>query len=117
MSTDWTLAKGDIVLITFPFTDLSGQKVRPALVIGQPDSDDILLAFITSRLNTNNPELELLLEPSNPEFLASGLKVASLIRLSKVATLDRMLVRRRLGSIGPETQQSVDHALLLQRHL
>ncbi len=43
------LKRGDIVLVPFPFTDLSSQKVRPAVVLTPaPESSDILIAFISS---------------------------------------------------------------------
>jgi mRNA interferase MazF len=43
------MTKGDIVLITFPFTDLSGTKLRPAIVLFQNDTD-VTVCFITSKL-------------------------------------------------------------------
>ncbi len=41
--------KGEIILITFPFTDLSGSKLRPALVLAA-DKEDVTVAFITTNL-------------------------------------------------------------------
>jgi mRNA interferase MazF len=49
--------------------------------------------------------------PSDAEFRGTGLKVASAVRLDKLATLHRNLVRRRLGAIGPAIQRRVDDAL------
>ncbi len=47
--TPLILQRGDIVLVPFPFTDLSGQKLRPAVIISpDPVGEDILLAFISS---------------------------------------------------------------------
>jgi len=45
--------KGEIILITFPFTDLSGRKLRPALVLAA-DRDDVTMAFITTNLQQLN---------------------------------------------------------------
>jgi mRNA interferase MazF len=47
--TSLRLRRGDIVLVPFPFTDLTGQKVRPALVISpDPPGEDVMVAFISS---------------------------------------------------------------------
>lgn len=105
------LRRNDVVLVSFPFTDLSTEKLRPALVVGRPFVDDVVLAFVTSRADAAFPEAECVLPPSDPEFRTTGLKVASRIRLNKLATLHRTLVRRRLGRIGPHTRRGVDRAL------
>lgn len=52
-----------------------------------------------------------LIDQNDPESSATGLKVASVIRLDKIATLHRDLVRRRLGSIGPAGQRTVSACL------
>jgi mRNA interferase MazF len=99
------------VLVTFPFTDLSGQKLRPAVIVGRPSGDDYSFAFISSRVGSIDPPAEHRLELTDPEFAATGLKAASLIRLNKIATLHRRLVQRRIGRLGPRTGQAVAGAL------
>jgi mRNA interferase MazF len=88
------MKQGELILIPFPFTDLSGSKVRPALVLAVT-SLDVTLAFITTQLQWQEPT-DLLLVP-NP---VNGLKKQSLIRLSKLATLDRQLAQGRLGEVS-----------------
>lgn len=105
------LRRDDVVLVSFPFTDLSGQKLRPALVVGRPLGDDVVLAFITSRGEAVVPQAEHVLTPGDPEFASTGLKVTSRLRVNKLATLHRALVRRRLGHIGPRTRRAADRAL------
>jgi len=100
-----------VVLVSFPFTDLSGQKLRPALIVGRPLGDDIVLSFVTSRSDIGAAGAEHLLEPSDPEFVSTGLKIASRVRLQRLATLHRSLIRRRLGRIGPRTRRAVNRAL------
>lgn len=107
MSLGRPLTRGDLVLIQFPFTDLSAQKLRPALVVGRVSGDDVIVAFISSRMSSTDPGAEQALAPSDAEFGTTGLKTASLIRLNKLATLHRGLVRRRIGRIGPATQRAV----------
>jgi len=100
------MIKGDIVLIPFPFTDLSGSKNRPALVLVSGESD-IILAFISTRLKWKE-DTDILLEPS----IANGLKSESIIRLSKLATLDKDLALGRLGTIEDTTLKKVNKNLI-----
>jgi mRNA interferase MazF len=77
--------KGEIILITFPFTDLSGSKLRPALVLAA-DKEDITVAFITTNLQQVN-NTDMLLRKSS----INGLKKDSLVKMNKIATLDHGL--------------------------
>ena len=86
---------GSIVLTRFPFTDLSGDKLRPALVVSR-DSDrrsDVVLAFITSRPLAATTRDALSIVPS----AANGLKVPSLVRFDKIATLEKSIIAGKLG--------------------
>lgn len=111
MSAKPALARGDLVLVTFPFTDLSAQKLRPALIVGRVSGDDLILAFITSQVAIVDQAAEYLFAPTAPEFAVTGLKGPSLVRLNKLVTLHRSLVRRRLGRIGPQTALAIAHRL------
>lgn len=109
-----SLQRGDIVLVTFPFTDLSGSKKRPAVVLQTetPRSIDTILAFISSVLPKTPGKNEIVLLPTQRDFATTGLKVPSVIRLDKLATIDRRLVVRKLGSLTPKLFHQVDGALL-----
>lgn len=87
------MAKGDIILITFPFTDLSDKKLRPAVVLAETEHD-VTVAFITSQLSWEEIT-DIKIEPST----FNGLKSRSIIRLSKIATLDLNLVKGVLGKL------------------
>jgi mRNA interferase MazF len=87
------MAKGDVVLITFPFTDLSGSKLRPAVVLAST-SLDLTVCFITTQIQWQEPS-DVLLLPN----LTNGLRKQSLIRTSKIATLDRALAKGLLGRL------------------
>lgn len=87
------MVKGDIVLIIFPFTDLSGTKLRPAIILAETESD-ITVCFITSQLEWMDKS-DILLHPSSE----NGLKKQSLIRVAKIATLDKSLAKGLLGKL------------------
>ena len=86
---------GSIVLTHFPFTDPSGSKVRPALVISRDNSrrPDVVLAFITSQPHANNPDA-LAIEPSP----ANGLKLRSAVRFDKIVTLEARVIVGKIGN-------------------
>ena len=94
--------KGDIVLIPFPFTDLSGTKNRPALILTGGE-DDITVSFITTQLKWGE-EYDLKIDPTQ----INGLKRTSLIRLSKLATIDKDLVIGKLGNLSKDELIAVD---------
>lgn len=89
------MAKGDIVLIIFPFTDLSGHKLRPAVVLIDTE-DDITVCFITTQTQWQE-QTDLMLSPNS----SNRLKKVSLIRTSKIATLDRSLSKGVIGHLTP----------------
>ncbi len=100
------MKKGDVVLIPFPFTDLSGIKNRPALILSVSNID-IIVAFITTR-SLSNEEFDIKLEPNG----LNGLKKTSFIKLNKLATLDLDLIIGKLGNLNEPELKSVDHKLL-----
>ncbi len=87
------MTKGDIVLIPFPFTDLTGVKNRPALVLIETDLD-VTVSFITTQVKWEE-DFDVRLEPN----IENGLKKNSLVRLSKITTIDKDLVIGRLGQL------------------
>ena len=110
--TSPVLHRGDVVLVPFPFTDVSGQKVRPALVISpDPGDRDILVAFISSVVPPVPEPTEHVLNVTHPAFAQTGLKHMSVFKMGKLATLHRALILRRVGRITPELQKILDVAL------
>jgi mRNA interferase MazF len=100
-----------MVLASFPYTDLSARKPRPALVLADQRADDVVLAFVTSGAAGHDARAECVFDPSDPEFTPTGLKMRSVVTLTRIATLHQSLVLRRLGRIGPQSQVAVDAAL------
>jgi len=89
------IPKGTILLIPFPFTDLSGSKLRPAVVLSESQFD-VTVSFITTQLQWQEPT-DVLLTPS----AINKIKKLSLIRLNKLATIDKTLIKGKIGSVLP----------------
>jgi mRNA interferase MazF len=105
--------KGDIVLVPFPFTDLSQTKLRPAIVLwADSRNNDVTLCFISSQGVENLNEGEFRLNPTDEEFQGTGLKVASKVRVMRIATIERGLIARRLGKLGNRQTQQLNLALI-----
>lgn len=94
---------GSIVLIPFPFTDLTSTKLRPALIISKTSikSEDVILAFITSKTKQKPAPHEYRITTRDIFFNQTGLKVESIIRFDKLATLNKKLILGELGLLPP----------------
>jgi mRNA interferase MazF len=96
---------GEVVLLAFPFTDGLRQKQRPALILLDVEDPDIIVARITSQPYATAFDVSL------ADFEAAGLLAASVVRLHKVATLEKTLVKRRLGRLSKRDWGNVSKAL------
>jgi mRNA interferase MazF len=106
------LSRGDIVLTRFPFTDLTGSSLRPALVVSPGQiGQDVVLVAISSVVRGAQSATDYTLETAHPEFALTGLRVTSVFRLHKLTTVERSVVVRRLGRIGLQLQAEVDRLL------
>ena len=102
--------KGKIVLIPFPFTDLTAAKLRPALVLMEGERDCVV-AFISSRIPTKLSPTDVLIAEDHMDFLRTGLKIASVIRLDKIATISKDLLLGEIGEIGDALRKEVNKKL------
>ena len=100
------MKKGNIVLTPFPFTNLKGSKTRPALILVVKGLD-VTVCFISTQLRWEE-ETDLILK-SSPN---NGLKKESLIKTSKIATLDKNLIIGKLGDIDFETKMILNKKLI-----
>ncbi len=97
------MTKGTIVLTAFPFTNLTGTKRRPAVIISTVEvaNPDVIVAFISSVLPATPADSDFLLTDSHPDFGLSGLKKSSIFKLDKLATLDKAIFSGELGQVSP----------------
>jgi mRNA interferase MazF len=95
---------GDIVVLQYPFSDLSGSKRRPALILTDLPGNDIILCQITSRVSLDPFSVAI----GQEDFVSGGLPKDSLARMSKLFTADKNLI---LSVAGRVTQAKIDEAV------
>ncbi|MBF0318657.1 MAG: type II toxin-antitoxin system PemK/MazF family toxin [Nitrospirae bacterium] len=108
--------KGDIVLVPFPFTDLTATKTRPALVVSESnyemETGNVIIAMITSMPQTTVYDYEI------KDWQGANLLLPSWVRI-KLATIEPSLVRHRIGSLRSmdlrEVQIKILSALAVNR--
>jgi mRNA interferase MazF len=94
--------RGKVVLLPFPFDDLSSAKVRPAICLTDPISrhGHIVVAFVSSVVPSPLLATDLLLDPGSLDFRQTGLRVRSVVRLHRLATVTSALIQRDLGDLS-----------------
>ena len=97
------MTMGKVVLVPFPFDDLSSAKVRPAVCLTDPVGPHrhVVLAFITSRAPADAPATDLVLDSHEDDFSGTGLRVTSTLRLHRLMTVTTRLILRELGELSP----------------
>jgi mRNA interferase MazF len=93
------MTKGKVVLVPFPFDDLSAIKVRAAVCLTEPIGPHrhVVLAFITSRIPDALLDTEVVLDASHADFASTGLRVSSTLQLHRLMTATTSLIRREMG--------------------
>lgn len=101
------LVKGDVVVLPFPFSDLTKSKKRPALVVATIKGDDIILCQITSKAKEDNYSIRLI----DNDFEVGKLHIPSNIRPNRLFTADRSIILYKIGSLKSnkvdETEESI----------
>ena len=87
--------KGDVVVIPFPFSDLTESKRRPAFVIANLEGDDVILCQITSKFVQDIYSLRI----DDSDFETGSLKQPSNIRPNRLFTADSHIVLYRVGNL------------------
>ena len=107
------MTRGKVVLVPFPFDDLSTTKARPAVCLTDPIGPyrHVILAFISSRTPTDLLETDLVLDTKLADFATTGLRMSSTLRLHRLMTVTTALIRRELGELSPRLQGEVAEKL------
>jgi mRNA interferase MazF len=96
--------KGDVVVVPFPFSNLTGSKSRPALVITRLEGDDLILCQITSQPRSDQYSIPL----SSSDFSMGSLPQTSSIRPNRLFTADSNIIKRLAGKL---VQQKIDEVI------
>ena len=99
--------KGSVVLVHFPFTDLSSTKLRPALVLYEGYLD-VTIAPMTSQRPDPPLPLDLFIRKGTPSFETTGLKVESWLLIDKIATLEKTFIEGILGKADDDLKREVN---------
>jgi mRNA interferase MazF len=97
--------KGDVIVVPFPFSDLSANKRRPALVIASLTGDDVILCQITSKTIFDDYAIAL----TNRDFQNGSLNQESNLRPNRIFTADSNIALYRIGTVkSPKLSQVTD---------
>lgn len=97
------LVTGDVVIVLFPFSDLSSAKKRPALVLATPDGDDVILCQITSRLVSDRYAILI----SEGDFSSGSLRQDSNVRPTRIFTADKRIIQYTAGHLKKDTMTAI----------
>jgi mRNA interferase MazF len=95
---------GQVVIFEFPQTNFESRKSRPALLVAQlpGDYDDWLISMISSQTHQYIQGLDEIIRPDNTDFIKSGLKVESVIRVARIAVVAGDILLGTIGEISTE---------------
>ncbi len=105
--------KHKVVLVPFPFDDLSSAKVRPAVCLTEPigEHKHVVLAFITSRVPEKRLSTDLVFTETDKDFPSTGLRVSSALQLHRMMTVASSIIVRELGLLPTSKQREVEEKL------
>ena len=102
------VAKGDVLIVDFPYSDLSGSKLRPALVVALTPGRDVILCQMTSRSRSDRDAVSI-----TPADVPSGkLSGPGLVRTNHLFTADRKLLRGNIGSVSAFKMREITDAIV-----
>ena len=104
---------GQIALLRFPQTDLSAGKPRPVALLGRVPGpyDDWLVCMVSSQLRQEVRGFDEVVHDSDADFARSGLKVTSVLRISRVAVVEGNALLGAVGEISPERLRHIRERL------
>jgi mRNA interferase MazF len=107
------MTKGKVVLVPFPFDDLSASKVRPAVCLTEPVGPhrQVVLAFVTSRPSESPLPSDVSIVPGEAGFASTGLRVASTLCLHRLLTVAATVIVRELGELPAAKLDEVNRKL------
>lgn len=99
---------GSVVLVKFPFSDLSASKLRPAIVLAEVGRDDWILCQITSNAYSDSRAVAI----ADSDFIAGGLDRISYARPGKLFSANTSIMNRVAGALTPKKRSAVVDAIV-----
>ena len=103
-----TFIKGDVVVVPFPFSDLSNSKRRPALVIADLTGNDVILCQITSKNITD--DYSILIREN--DFNSGSLNQISNVRPNKLFTADYQIILYKVDSLKSDKMKEITNSII-----
>jgi mRNA interferase MazF len=100
--------RASVVLVDFPFSDLSQTKLRPAIVLAQANAQDWFLCQITSNAGIDERAIEI----KDTDFVAGSLRQTSFARPNKIFTGHERLINRRVGVLSDKAALGIVEAVV-----
>jgi len=101
------IEQGDLVLAPFPFSDQSGRKIRPAIVVSNKQfnnfSEDVIVVGVTSNMIRNKYTLDL----TNSDLDFGTLTVFCCIKPENIMILDKSLIKKRIGKVKKNKMKAI----------
>lgn len=94
---------GSVVLVSFPFSNLKGKKIRPALVLAHGEFDNVILCQITSKHYSSKSAIRI----ESTDFAEGGLPVISFVRPDKLFTADTHIIKRVSGKLTVTSMKNI----------
>src|SRR5436305_1144925 len=94
---------GSVVLVAFPFSNLKGKKIRPALVLAHVEFDNLILCQITSKPYSSKTAIRI----DSTEFREGGLPVISYVRPDKLFTADTTIIESTAGKLTTKIKRDI----------
>lgn len=99
---------GAVVLISFPFSDLSNSKLRPAVVLADAERGDFILCQVTSKSYADKRVVEI----TNESFSSGSLRISSYARPAKLFTANQSLIKAEVGKLTDDAFEKVINAVV-----
>jgi mRNA interferase MazF len=101
-------SKGSVVLVAFPFSDLSASKLRPAIVLASAGREDWILCQVTSNPYADQNAVQI----GEADFEAGSLRRTSYARPGKLFTANTSLMKAEIGRLSPVAFQNILNSVM-----
>ena len=106
------VSQRDIVLISFPFSDMKKSKVRPVIVMSNEEYNNKFKDFIAIPMTSNLNLREYTIKITNKELESGNLIVESLAKIDKIVSIEKTLARNKIGRVKKDVHKKLKNMFL-----